>query len=113
MPKKMSLKQIEANRQNARKSTGPKTSAGRAASKMNTLKHGVLSQKVLVRGRNRPESSAELKALQARLWEGLNGKSVFAKRNLLEFNRNKPDPPATNLQKFLTVFRIALACRQH
>ena len=40
-----SEKQIEANRRNALKSTGPKTQAGRARSRMNALKHG-LSRKV-------------------------------------------------------------------
>ena len=34
-------KQIEANRRNARKSTGPKTEAGKAASAANALSHGL------------------------------------------------------------------------
>ena len=34
-------KQIEANRRNARKSTGPKTAAGKAASSTNALSHGL------------------------------------------------------------------------
>ena len=34
-------KQIEANRRNARKSTGPKTEAGKAASSANALSHGL------------------------------------------------------------------------
>jgi hypothetical protein len=33
--------QIEANRRNARKSTGPKTAAGKAASSRNALTHGL------------------------------------------------------------------------
>ena len=36
-----SKRQIEANRRNARKSTGPKTAAGKAASAANALSHGL------------------------------------------------------------------------
>ena len=54
------MKQLAANRRNAQKSTGPKTPEGRAVSKMNALKHGILSKEVLVRGLNIKESSREL-----------------------------------------------------
>lgn len=67
----MSLKQIAANRQNARKSTGPKTPEGRAVSKMNALKHGILSKEALVRGWNLKESRRELTALHQRFWDEL------------------------------------------
>lgn len=60
-----------ANRRNAVKSTGPRTAQGRAVSKMNALKHGILSQQVLVRGLNVQESRRELKALHRRFWEDL------------------------------------------
>jgi hypothetical protein len=49
---------ITANRANAQKSTGPKTPEGRAASKMNALKHGILSREVLVSGENEEELTA-------------------------------------------------------
>lgn len=54
---------MEANRCNAQKSTGPKTAAGRAISKMNALKHGVLAQSVVVRGHKLKESRNEFKKL--------------------------------------------------
>jgi len=51
---------LTANRANAQKSTGPKTSEGKAASKLNAVKHGILSREVLVTG----EDHQELTALQ-------------------------------------------------
>jgi hypothetical protein len=72
MPKTVSLKQIEANGRNARKSTGPKTPAGRAVSKMNAMKHGMLAKEVLVHGKYIKESDREFAALHQRLWKDLN-----------------------------------------
>jgi hypothetical protein len=43
-------KKIESNRKNALKSTGPKTEEGKKASRMNALKHGILSQEILLPG---------------------------------------------------------------
>src|ERR1041384_7667792 len=64
--------QIDANRRNARQSTGPKTPAGRAASKMNALKHGILSRQVLVNGHNLKENDREFITLHKRFWMELN-----------------------------------------
>src|SRR5689334_15752073 len=49
---------ITANRANALKSTGPKTPEGKAASKMNAVKHGIRSREVLVSGENEQELNA-------------------------------------------------------
>jgi len=56
-----SLKQIEANRLNAQKSTGPRTDAGKAAVRFNALKSGIDSVAETVPG----EDPAKLEALLA------------------------------------------------
>src|SRR5215211_4673 len=58
-----SKKQIEANKRNALKSTGPKTPKGKALARLNATKHGLLSQEVLL-----PEEDEDaLKELAERL----------------------------------------------
>ena len=52
-------KQIEANRLNAKKSTGPRSVAGKAVSSMNALKSGVDAKSDVIRG----EDPADLQAL--------------------------------------------------
>src|SRR5215212_1612403 len=58
-----SKKQIQANRRNALKSTGPKTPEGKALARLNATKHGLLSQAVLLPG----EDEDALKELAERL----------------------------------------------
>ena len=50
-----SSKQIQANRANAKKSTGPKTEAGKARSRRNAWKHGLTAETLIIgwRGRSR------------------------------------------------------------
>lgn len=48
-------KQIEANRKNAQKSTGPKTEEGKAKSSLNALQHGVLSGVAVARDEDATE----------------------------------------------------------
>jgi hypothetical protein len=45
-----SQKQTEANRRNAAKSTGPRTPAGKAAARLNALKHGVFANSPVIVG---------------------------------------------------------------
>ena len=41
-------KQVRANRENARKSTGPRTEQGKAASRLNAVRHGILAKTPIV-----------------------------------------------------------------
>jgi hypothetical protein len=49
------IKQIDANRRNAQKSTGPKTPEGKSAVSMNALRHGLRARSVVLPGENRDE----------------------------------------------------------
>jgi hypothetical protein len=59
-----SKKQIAANRENAKKSTGPKDTS---LTRLNALKHGILSKEVLLKG----ESKRDLEELGRRLRQEL------------------------------------------
>ncbi len=50
-----SEKQINANRQNASKSTGPKTLAGKSSVGKNAIKHGLTSSQNLIKGESQAE----------------------------------------------------------
>ena len=52
-------KQIEANRRNALRSTGPKTQEGKAAVRLNALRHGLRARSVLLPG-EKPEEYSRL-----------------------------------------------------
>jgi len=71
MPKRVTEKQLAANRRNAQRSTGPRTPKGRDVSKMNALKHGILSRQVLVAGQHYQEDRKEFESLHRRFWEDL------------------------------------------
>lgn len=56
-------KQIQANRQNSKKSTGPKTRAGKANSSGNSVAHGLLGRELIIPGENREEYQAMFEQL--------------------------------------------------
>jgi hypothetical protein len=55
-----SSKRVEANRRNAKRSTGPRTRAGKARSSQNAMRHGLLAKRTLLAG----ESEEELALLR-------------------------------------------------
>jgi hypothetical protein len=64
-------KQLAANRRNAQKSTGPKTTTGKSVAKLNALKHGILAGDVVVTGRFFEEDANAYNRLRRELWESL------------------------------------------
>ena len=58
-------KQIQANRNNAKKSTGPRTEQGKAASSQNALKHGLLARDAVLPGEDPADYEAQIAALEA------------------------------------------------
>ena len=76
----MSAKQVEANRRNALKSTGPKSPDGKARVARNALKHGLLSKDVLMEGESPSELNAFRKAMAAELAPEGEVESLLADR---------------------------------
>lgn len=60
-----SPKQVAANRENANRSTGPKSPAGKSRSRRNSLKHGLLSRELVVLWEDDREYHKLLNALVA------------------------------------------------
>lgn len=60
-----SPRKIEANRRNAKKSTGPKTSVGKVMSSWNSTKHGLLSKTLpIISGQHKRQFTRLLSSLQ-------------------------------------------------
>ena len=69
--KATSIKRINANRENAKKSTGPKTASGKFRSCRNALKHGLDSRKHLIIGEDLKEFE-EMKESYIKMFEPSN-----------------------------------------
>ena len=61
-----SPKQVAANRRNAMRSTGPRTSKGKEASKFNATKHGLRASEMVIPGREDP---LEFETLLQEFWD--------------------------------------------
>jgi hypothetical protein len=59
----ISQKKVEANRRNAKQSTGPKTEEGKSRSRFNALKHGILASALLITKGEGAEDPAEFDEL--------------------------------------------------
>src|SRR5579862_4351470 len=68
---KTSEKMVESNRRNALRSTGPRSARGKSASRLNAVKHGILSGMVVVRGLRIQERAEEYDGMRKRIFECL------------------------------------------
>src|SRR6267142_3947305 len=60
-----SEKQFEANRSNAQKSTGPRTPEGRAAVRLNGVKHGLTAETIVLKGESEADFTQLFDSLEA------------------------------------------------
>ena len=72
-----SIAKIESNRQNAQKSTGPKSQAGKEKSKLNALKHGLVAQATVIPVGEAKESDTEFTQLVDRVMEEFEPQSFI------------------------------------
>jgi len=76
--KRVTDKQLAANRRNAQRSTGPRTPEGKAAVRYNALKHGILAKAIIPEALEAYESREDFDGLLATLHD------EFAPANALE-----------------------------
>jgi hypothetical protein len=74
-----SYRQIEANRRNALRSTGPKTAAGKEASRRNALRHGLTAETVI----GALEDAEDYEAFEAAITADYDAQSAVRSRHLI------------------------------
>ncbi len=74
-----SLRQIEANRHNALKSTGPKTEAGKRTSRRNAVRHGLTAETVI----SALEDAEDYKAFEAAITADYDAQSAVERELVL------------------------------
>jgi hypothetical protein len=79
----MTESQLNANRQNAQHSTGPRSEAGKARTRLNAVKHGLRSKSVLLPGEN-PEEYYELKTKMLAEWKPQGTTEEFQVEQMLQ-----------------------------
>jgi hypothetical protein len=105
-PKKYmaTIKQIDANRRNAVKSTGPRTPEGKAAVRLNSLRHGLRARTVVLPGENRDEFHQLCDDLEAE-WQPRSRTEQFYLEQMAvsQWKLNRMEAGEANLCKETTI----------
>ena len=72
--------QIDANRQNAKKSTGPRTAEGKAAASQNAVKHGLFAHEAVIHGESQADFDLHREAFLAEYRPAGPTESMLAER---------------------------------
>src|SRR4030042_2911400 len=75
-----SVAQIQANRFNAQKSTGPRTAAGKERASQNALKHGLLAREAVIAGEDPEEFELYREGMLEELAPAGAGEAMLAER---------------------------------
>ncbi len=112
-------KQLLANRQNAQKSTGPRTDTGKRRSSQNAITHGLRAQDNVIDSPHLKESPDEYENLIASLIDELNPDGAFQTQlvhkiaNCLWRQRRAVHAETAHLNNSLAADRIASELRFH
>ena len=107
--------QIEANRRNALKTTGPKTEAGKQVSRCNAIRHGLTAETVL----SALEDAEDYKAFEAAITADYDAQSAVERELVLRLASIlwrlprlwKPDCSRFKLSNCMTIGRTASCLR--
>ena len=111
-----SYRQIEANRRNALKTTGPKTEAGKQVSRCNAIRHGLTAETVL----SALEDAEDYKAFEAAITADYDAQSAVERELVLRLvsilwrlrpRLWKPDCSRFKLSNCMTIGKAASCFR--
>ena len=116
----ISEKQLLANQNNAKRSTGPRTPEGKALASQNNLKHGLLAQKTVIKGENQADFDLYHEQMLTELAPATRMESMLSDRiialswrldrathaqtltyNAMKYNRDNPRESKRRLQSLL------------
>jgi hypothetical protein len=87
-----SIKQVEANRHNSQKSTGPRTPEGKAAVRLNALRHGLCARTAVLPTENAEEFHQLCADLETE-WQAQGRTEQYLLEQMAVSQWKRPAPP--------------------